>query len=254
MPSAIRKKEEPPAGAPEWMVTFGDMMSLLLCFFVMLLAMSEIKKDETYQKVVDSVTKAFGYDTSMGTVPTVDSSKNSVIDPLTAIDILDEPEEYGEDSKQSTDGTKLETRDIQPGMLVTLGNYVPFERLSAELSPEADRVIDKLAEALTGHYNKVEVRGHTTREPLPDDCPYKNHDELAFRRAENVKQGLIERGVDEALLRVVSCGPHEPKNAKAYTEAERGPNRRVDVVYSEALAETYEGKIKKVFDKVVEDG
>jgi flagellar motor protein MotB len=42
------------------MVTFGDMMSLLLCFFVIIVSMSEIKKDERFQVVMESLRKAFG--------------------------------------------------------------------------------------------------------------------------------------------------------------------------------------------------
>ena len=53
-------------GIPEWVVTFGDMMSLLLTFFIMLVSLSEIKDDETYQKLVDSVQREFGYSRSSG--------------------------------------------------------------------------------------------------------------------------------------------------------------------------------------------
>ena len=35
-------QEDPPAGVPEWLVTFGDMMSLLLTFFIMLVSLSEV--------------------------------------------------------------------------------------------------------------------------------------------------------------------------------------------------------------------
>ena len=57
--------EEPEEkGIPEWVVTFGDMMSLLLTFFIMLVSLSEIKDDETYQKLVDSVQREFGYSRS----------------------------------------------------------------------------------------------------------------------------------------------------------------------------------------------
>ena len=47
-------EEDPPAGVPEWVVSFGDMMSLLLTFFIMLVSMSEMMKFEkhvrSYQK------------------------------------------------------------------------------------------------------------------------------------------------------------------------------------------------------------
>ncbi len=49
-------------GIPEWVVTFGDMMSLLLTFFIMLVSLSEIKEEETYQALVNSVQEQFGYE------------------------------------------------------------------------------------------------------------------------------------------------------------------------------------------------
>ena len=42
-------EEDPPMGIPEWVVTFGDMMSLLLTFFIMLVSMSEMKQEEKFQ-------------------------------------------------------------------------------------------------------------------------------------------------------------------------------------------------------------
>jgi chemotaxis protein MotB len=46
-------------GAPKWMVTFGDLMSLLLCFFVLLLSFSEIDRQK-YKQVAGSMAEAFG--------------------------------------------------------------------------------------------------------------------------------------------------------------------------------------------------
>ena len=47
-------EEEEQAGIPEWVVTFGDMMSLLLTFFIMLVSMSEIKEEKRYQAMVET--------------------------------------------------------------------------------------------------------------------------------------------------------------------------------------------------------
>ena len=57
--------EEEKAGVPEWVVTFGDMMSLLLTFFIMLVSMSEIKEEKRYQAMVESLRKRFGHDTTI---------------------------------------------------------------------------------------------------------------------------------------------------------------------------------------------
>ena len=43
---ARSKKIEPPTGAPAWIVTYGDCMTLLLCFFVILVSMSEMKQED----------------------------------------------------------------------------------------------------------------------------------------------------------------------------------------------------------------
>jgi len=55
--------DQPPVvveeGAPDWVVTFGDLMSLLLCFFVLLLSFSEMDK-AVYKEVAGSLEKAFG--------------------------------------------------------------------------------------------------------------------------------------------------------------------------------------------------
>ena len=55
------QEEESGGGIPEWVVTFGDMMSLLLTFFIMLVSLSEIKQEEKYQAMVDSFRRQFGH-------------------------------------------------------------------------------------------------------------------------------------------------------------------------------------------------
>ena len=59
---AVKKKaKSQPEGAPLWMVTYGDMVTLLLTFFVMLLAMSEVKKDDRFVDFMQAIREAFGY-------------------------------------------------------------------------------------------------------------------------------------------------------------------------------------------------
>ncbi|NLF31949.1 MAG: MotB, partial [Planctomycetes bacterium] len=65
----MARKQQAPQGAPEWVLTYGDMMSLLLCFFIMIVAMSELKQDERFRKVVESVQREFGYSRSIGMAP-----------------------------------------------------------------------------------------------------------------------------------------------------------------------------------------
>ena len=61
---AMDQEDDSGGGIPEWVVTFGDMMSLLLTFFIMLVSLSEIKEEQKYQAMVESMTKRFGYDSA----------------------------------------------------------------------------------------------------------------------------------------------------------------------------------------------
>jgi len=70
------KTEEP--GVPEWVVTFGDMMSLLLCFFILLQMFSELKQDHEYQRVITAIKEAFGYAGGIGVMPIDDPPARSV--------------------------------------------------------------------------------------------------------------------------------------------------------------------------------
>jgi len=63
-------EDDGPPGVPEWVVTYGDMMSLLLCFFILLSAFSELKKPREYQRVIDSIKEALGLDGGQGLVRT----------------------------------------------------------------------------------------------------------------------------------------------------------------------------------------
>ncbi|HOA53996.1 MAG TPA: flagellar motor protein MotB, partial [Thermogutta sp.] len=55
-------KEEPSGGggAPEWVLTYGDMMSLLLTFFIMLAALSEVKKKDEFEMLAEALRRRFG--------------------------------------------------------------------------------------------------------------------------------------------------------------------------------------------------
>ena len=78
---AKRKKKAAP-GVPEWVVTFGDMMSLLLCFFILLQMFSEVKKDQEYQRVITAIKEAFGYAGLIGVMPVPDPPLKSRIEVM----------------------------------------------------------------------------------------------------------------------------------------------------------------------------
>ena len=76
----MNQEEDSDPGIPEWVVTFGDMMSLLLTFFIMLVSLSEIKQEEQYQAMVESLRQKFGHDLAQITmIPGKTRPRNSSI-------------------------------------------------------------------------------------------------------------------------------------------------------------------------------
>lgn len=108
------------------------------------------------------------------------------------------------------------------------GNMIPFAQSSAELSPQAKEQLSTLLPALGGKRNKIEIRGHATRRPLPPASPYKDPWQLSYARAQAAMQFLLEQGIDSDRFRLTAAGAYEP-NTLRHDEASQARNERVEV-------------------------
>ena len=237
-----RKKEEAPQGAPLWVITYGDMMSLLLCFFVILVAMSEVKQDENFRKVMESIREAFGYVGGVGRVPTDESPDNSMIARLQTMNFRNLKFEVGESPDEGMEGRSTTVRKIREGLEFRLGGQTAFEENLAELLPTAKRDLDKIAPHIVGHNTKIEIRGHTARESAPakDGEPVDDWD-LSYARARAVAEYLQGRGIPMARIRLTACGATEPLKVQAYDRKTKAINRRGELIVTEALVQEFDG-------------
>ncbi|MCH8270509.1 MAG: hypothetical protein IH985_04765, partial [Planctomycetes bacterium] len=158
---AKRKPIEKPS-VPEWVLTYGDLMSLLLCFFILLAAFSELKKEEDYQKVVDAIREAFGYTGGEGNVPSTDLPLNSMSNVLENFGM------YGELSKNMLSNTesviagqKDRTTTIREGEKFAIGGSLPFEAGSSELTDGVKAsLLHDIVPKMRGRTSTFEIRGH----------------------------------------------------------------------------------------------
>jgi chemotaxis protein MotB len=239
----VRRREEIKAGgAPDWMVTYGDMMTLLLCFFVMLLSMSDIKKDEQFRQVVRSIRKAFGYSNSVQVAPGDVDPVNSIVQELQAIVVPSHESREGDSNDEGIEGRVRKVTDVRDGIEIVVGGRISFDRFSAMLKPLAEERIAGVAELIRGKNTKIIVRGHATAEPLPEDSVYESPLELSFMRAQAVADALERNGVRPARMRLEAVGDREPINRQAYTEERQAVNRRVEIIVTESLLEDYVGR------------
>jgi flagellar motor protein MotB len=81
------------------------------------------------------------------------------------------------------------------------------------------------------------VIGHAATKYLPENQPWRNLDELSYRRAEHVKNHLVQLGLDDAVFRLQAAGTREPVRPRAIEPADAAENRRVEIILTEMLVD-----------------
>lgn len=252
---ALAPEEDAGGGIPEWVVTFGDMMSLLLTFFIMLVSMSEIKQEQKYQEVVESLTRRFGYDTSVQSLSPGPTKPRDAKLAETAnegrarrMNIM-----QGGDKAQAPTGEHPRVRIIRPGEKAYVGAVIFFPQGSAELDEVARRELDIVAKSFTGQPQKIEIRGHSSLHPLPSDSPFKTHWELAYARGWNTFEYLTrEKNIDPKRLRISVAGPHEPLHLNSEPLAQR-ENPRVEVFMLQEVVQDLMGTREELDRRYTDD-
>ena len=189
-------EDDDPPGVPEWVVTYGDMMSLLLTFFIMLVSLSEIKEDQRYKDVLASLHDRMGYASAAAAPPGAEQAGNADVPGLKAAGRPPADAAGGGGTPRPTaPGPRaLLTRD-RGGRPVSAGPAVAFEPGTDEFAAGAAAVLDAVAAGLAGKPQKVEVRGFAA-----------DGGSLAHRRARRVMDEVVARGVREGRFRLRTGG------------------------------------------------
>lgn len=224
-----KRKPPPEDGVPEWVVTYGDLMSLLLCFFILLAAFSELKKPKEYQEVIDAIQEAFGVDGGDSRIQDMlelASSPNS--DPDGKRKQIDTKKSKSDTNAKSTVGVDQTTSTLFDGRKWTIGKPLGFGAAELELTDENKEILrDLIAPRIHGSDKMFLVLGHSWG---PDDrTGGLDFVDLAYKRARAVQDYLIEEcEVEPNALSLWVAGATQP--LKLGTLAEQGTtNRRVEV-------------------------
>jgi chemotaxis protein MotB len=236
---AMKKRSNNSPKVPEWVVTFGDMMSLLLCFFILLQMFSELKRDHEYQRVVTAIKEAFGYAGGIGVMPVDDPPLKSLVETLETMALKNDQDQSKISSNQDPgiDGPQMRVTRIREGIIFTIGGRNTFDPYSAEVKESVREELKRLAVMLSGRNNKIEIRGHAAAKYLPPDVPFDSLDDLSWRRAVNVKNILLECGLDDRVFRLQGIGMREPVRPRAVEPEDAAENRRVEVILTEILVD-----------------
>lgn len=233
--------EEDEAGPaiPEWVVTFGDMMSLLLTFFIMLVSMSEVKEQEKFQALVESFRQQFGHENAPNLAPGEYTPRNAEMAALAMMGRAKRANHLnGGDRVRAPVGDNPQVRSMRMGKQSVSGGTVYFEPGSAELTDAHRRDLTIVATQVSGKPQRVAVFGHTSAGPLPPDSGYQDHTDLAYARARAVADFLASAGVERERLRPSSSAQYEPKVRAPDPELQLQNDRVEVVILSEIAAPT----------------
>ncbi len=237
---------EPEAGAPAWMATFGDLMSLLLVFFVLLLSFANMDKIK-FAKLAASMGKAFGaqdrhpgYHEVASTSP-VEMSTRESSNQLDLLDVPTRPAPQRPEERAVLKKLKqvISERNLEKvveaevgarGVTVRVKGELLYEPGSAQLRPESHVFLDEIARLTRSFPYSVTVEGHTDDRPIRS-AAHPNNWHLSASRAIAALEYLVDvGGVDPARLGAAGYADQRPLVPNTDAES-RGLNRRVEFVY-----------------------
>lgn len=228
-------------GAPGWVVTFGDLMSLLLCFFVLLLSFSQTDAQK-YKEVAGSLQKAFGiqrdtpawdspkgdniiaraFDRELNLVKDVDGDKfkKELIQKIKSL--------FPDDIKD------LVSVDNENGKIVIrMMGETTFDSGKAEIRATTRPLLIKIAQVLKKAKGEIIIAGHTDNVPVTGGR-FKSNLDLSIARAASVADLFINAaGFDPKRIATMGFGEYRPFKSNATWEG-RQANRRVEIILSDA--------------------
>lgn len=220
----------PPKGAPMWMSTFSDMVTLLLTFFVLLISMASFEPVQ-FKMTSESLQGAFGVLESFPTVP---------VHPVVAI-----PKKTGDEQKrkQSLQDAKkiqevVESKNLdqavkvevtETGIAIMLRDPVGFASGSADLKEQGRDILGDISDILRQNEGlKVRVEGHTDDVPI-STSRYHSNWELSSARSLSVVELLSKStGITPANMSAVGYGEYRPLTPNTSPES-RSKNRRIQI-------------------------
>jgi chemotaxis protein MotB len=222
--------DDAPPGVPEWVVTYGDMMSLLLTFFIMLVSMSTIKQEGRLRAMMNSFQERFGPLAGPFGAPGISTQERSILDqPASASASQTGGTESGGRNSRGLAGRSSSVQRLAHGTHISLGGPALFDFQSAELNDAARKNLDSIYRVLEGRANCILVRGHSTRDEQSIGPSAVDAFDLSYRRSLVAAQYLTTLGAPRSRLFIAAAGDAEPM-VISRDLAQQSRNRRVDVM------------------------
>lgn len=226
-----REEEESSGGAPKWMTTFSDLMSLLLCFFVLLFSMSSVS-EEKFKAAAESMQSALmsgkGNGIMENHVPT-SSGEEVQENPGIPEGVLEMYEDVQAFVDANDMGSVISLSRDSEGIYVDIQDSILFDSGKAVVASEGNETLTLIGELINQFDNRVIVEGHTDNVPS-NLSEFPSNWELSSGRANAVLRYLVEKeGVNATRMSATGYGEYQPIKPNDTSE-NKARNRRVNIV------------------------
>lgn len=188
-------------GSSTWLVTFTDLITLMLTFFVMICSLGE-PKEEAWNKAMT------GLDAYLGKSERGVDNERVIAKMINAVRGLES--EQGENLsylralletqlKQSGALDDVLIQEIDERIIISMPTTIFFEKGSAVLGAEGQKVLDYLSVKLSVLDNRLEIYGHADSSPISTE-EFPSNWELSLTRAENVAYFLGQNGYNRDIV------------------------------------------------------
>jgi chemotaxis protein MotB len=216
--------------APFWMTTYGDIMTLLVTFFVLLISMSEVRMKK-FKDAITNFQRQPGVLSGRSAVVPADHTPSSA----SQSQVRRRNEKYQAFLKRLSEKNledQIQANLVEDGIHVVIADSLMFRTGRARLIEPSRSVLRMLTDLLTKDVKSVVVEGHTDDRPINTER-FPSNWELSTARAASSVRFLQENapGYDPSRFAAVGYGSYHPR-ATNETREGRARNRRVEILFS----------------------
>ena len=224
----MKKERQAPElpSAPFWMTTYGDMVTLLLAFFVLLLSFANMDEAK-FEEAAHSLKGALGVLNSYESISKEKAIDVTEEDMNRRMDIYESMVGLETIVKEMNMQDKISIKSTKTGILIEMGDQVLFSKGKADLKPAAFPILNAVGKSIRDQAKEVLIGGHTDNTPVHNEQFPSNWELSAARAIEVVKYLVKKTGISPGIFGAVGYSEFRPVAPNDFPDNMQ-KNRRVE--------------------------